>query len=60
MGEYLLTIKIPIVAQDDPDARMAAKDILRHDYVQALIQMKNAEVKLQRLEKGKPPVGRPI
>lgn len=54
MYDYVLNIKIKIKAQDDPDARKDAQELLK------IIQVPKeteAEMKLQRLEINKAPQG---
>jgi len=52
---HLLTIKIPIRAIDDLDGRLQARETL--DQIRDFVKKIEAEMKLQRIEKGKPPVG---
>jgi hypothetical protein len=52
MSEYILVVKIPLVSLDDPDARQKAQEILK----KMKVPDKN-NIKLQRLEQGKAPVG---
>ena len=52
MSEYIIMIKIPLVALDDPEARIKAQEILKDIKVP-----EGTNMKLQRLEKGQAPVG---
>ena len=52
MYEYVLMVKIKFESGDDPDARKKAKEILENVMVP-----EGSNVKLQRLEAGKAPVG---
>jgi hypothetical protein len=54
MFEYIIMIRIPFEAGDDPDARKRAQDLLKYD---VSINVPEATMKLQRLEKGKAPEG---
>ena len=54
MYDYILNIKIKLQAQDDPDARRDAQELLKQMQVPDGTQ---ADMKLQRLEIGKPPTG---
>jgi hypothetical protein len=59
MSEYILTIRIPIKAIDDPDARVHAQSILNDFKTAGLLGLEDnggVSEKLQRLEQGKPPV----
>ena len=51
MSDYLIVIKIPIQALDDPDARNKTNEMLKD------IKIPGSEVKLQRLVKDKAPIG---
>ena len=60
MPEYLLTIRIPVKAIDDPEARVHAQSILGDFRTAGLLGLEDdggVSEKLQRLEPGKPPVG---
>jgi hypothetical protein len=57
MPDYLLTIRIPVKAIDDLDARVHAKSILGDFRTSGLLGLDGASEKLQRLDPGKPPVG---
>ena len=50
--EYLLTVRVPLKALDDPDARSKALKVLADADIPG-----DNKVKLQRLEKGKEPTG---
>lgn len=52
MADYLIVIKIPMQALDDPDARKVANEKLKD-----IKLPESVEVKLQRLGVGKAPVG---
>jgi hypothetical protein len=52
MYEYVLMVKIPFESGDDPDARKKAKEVLKDMKVP-----EGSNIKLQRLEAGKAPVG---
>jgi hypothetical protein len=54
MADYLLIIRIPIPAMDDPEARNKAQALLKQMQVPEGTQ---ASMKLQKLEAGKPPTG---
>jgi hypothetical protein len=69
MSEYILTIRIPIKAIDDPDARVHAQSILNDFKTAGVLGLFHPAIgggivedtggvseKLQRLEQGKPPV----
>jgi hypothetical protein len=51
MSEYLVVIKIPLEAMDDVEGRIKARALLKD------IKIPEADIKLQRLVKGKAPVG---
>lgn len=51
MSEYLIVIKIPMQALDDPDARNKANEVLKD------IKLPEADVKLQKLVMNKAPIG---
>ena len=52
MFEYLLTIRVPFKTEDDVDARREAKTMLENS---TLAFKDKPEIKLQRLNPGKPP-----
>ena len=54
MFDYLLTIKISFKTQDDVDARREAKTMLENSTLAFKGEMP-PEIKLQRLNPGKPP-----
>ena len=54
MADYLLTIRIPVQAMDDPEARDRALALLKQMQVPDGTQ---ASMKLQKLETGKAPTG---
>ena len=59
MSEYILTIRIPITAIDDPEARVRAQSILGDFRTSGLLGLEDSggvSEKLQRLEQGKPPI----
>jgi hypothetical protein len=59
LKDYQLTIRIPIKAIDDPDARVVAQSILGDFRTAGLLGREDTggvSEKLQRLEIGKPPV----
>lgn len=57
MAKYLLTIRIPLDAIDDPAAREQVKDILENKISSIVKDDSIAVKKLQKLEDGKPPLG---
>jgi hypothetical protein len=58
LKDYQLTIRIPIKAIDDPDARVRAKSVLGDFRAAGLLGLEDTggvSEKLQRLELNKPP-----
>ena len=54
MPEYLMTVKIPVTALDDAEARQKAKEFQNHHLKDI---PENAEFKFQRVYKDRPPEG---
>jgi hypothetical protein len=59
LKDYLLAIRVPVRAIDDPDARVIARSILDDFRTAGLLGLEDdgTTEKLQRLEPGKPPIG---
>ncbi len=55
MNHYTLTIRVPVRAVDDAQAREIAKAILTSATVPAIVDTGTSEIKLQKLQDGKPP-----
>lgn len=53
MKDYLLTIKVPLEALDDPDVRVILKPYLED--LNKLREVSGTEIKVQRMVPGKPP-----
>jgi len=53
MRDYLLTIKVPLEALDDPDVRVILKPYLED--LNKLREVSGMEIKVQRMVPGKPP-----
>jgi hypothetical protein len=51
MKDYLLTIRVPFEAMDDPDARQKVKEEIKNKN----ISLDGADIKLQEVFKDQPP-----